>query len=67
MSFLINMLHRNITKEKTLFSKIRIAIRNYLAYKEAFRELNSYSDRDLADIGIRREDIPFIISASLKD
>ena len=67
MSNLINMLHRNIKKEKTLFSKIRIAIRNYLAYKEAFRELNSYSDRDLADIGIRREDIPFIISASLKD
>ena len=67
MSFLINMLHRNIKKEKTLFSKIRIAIRNYLAYKEAFRELNSYSDRDLADIGIRRVDIPFIISAHMKD
>jgi uncharacterized protein YjiS (DUF1127 family) len=67
MSNLINMLHRNIKKEKTLFSKIRIAIRNYLAYKEAFRELNSYSDRDLADIGIRRVDIPFIISAHMKD
>ncbi len=67
MPNLINILHRNIKKGKTLFRKIKITIRKYLAYKEAFRELNSYSDRELADIGILRAEIPYIVKESLKD
>jgi uncharacterized protein YjiS (DUF1127 family) len=34
-------------------------------YREAVRELSALSDRDLADIGIRRGDIHFVVSNAL--
>ena len=34
-------------------------------YREAVRELSSLSDRDLADIGIRRGDIHFVVANAL--
>ena len=34
-------------------------------YREAVRELSALSDRDLADIGIRRGDINFVVSNAL--
>ena len=34
-------------------------------YREAVRELSSLSDRELADIGIRRGDIHFVVSNAL--
>jgi uncharacterized protein YjiS (DUF1127 family) len=34
-------------------------------YREAVRELSSLSDRELADIGIRRGDIHFVVANAL--
>jgi uncharacterized protein YjiS (DUF1127 family) len=34
-------------------------------YRDAVRELSALSDRDLADIGIRRGDIHFVVSNAL--
>ena len=34
-------------------------------YREAVRELSALSDRDLADIGIRRGDIHFVVANAL--
>jgi uncharacterized protein YjiS (DUF1127 family) len=34
-------------------------------YREAVRELSALSDRDLADIGIRRDDIHFVVANAL--
>ena len=35
---------------------------NWRARERAFRELSSLDDRSLADIGLARADIPFVIS-----
>ena len=34
-------------------------------YREAVRELSALSDRELADIGIRRGDIHFVVANAL--
>jgi uncharacterized protein YjiS (DUF1127 family) len=34
-------------------------------YRDAVRELSALSDRDLADIGIRRGDIHFVVANAL--
>ena len=35
---------------------------NWRARERAFRELSSLDDRSLADIGLARSDIPFVLS-----
>lgn len=34
-------------------------------YRRAERELERFSDRDLADLGIRRDDIPAVVRGRL--
>jgi uncharacterized protein YjiS (DUF1127 family) len=45
-----------MTPIKTIAEKLA----NWRRYREAVRELNRMSDRELADIGIRRGDIEFV-------
>jgi len=45
---------------------IRKKIKKYFEYKDAVKELSAFTDRELADIGIRREDIPYIVKESHK-
>jgi uncharacterized protein YjiS (DUF1127 family) len=49
-----------------MFNIVTSAVRGFRAWQERQRVLNelySMDDRSLADIGLRRADIPFIISA----
>ena len=51
---------RNLGTQLTMWSRER------RAYNEAFDELQALSDRDLADIGIARSDIPAIARETAK-
>jgi uncharacterized protein YjiS (DUF1127 family) len=49
-----------------MFNVVTNAVRGFRAWQERQRVLNelySMDDRSLADIGLRRADIPFVISA----
>lgn len=39
---------------------------DYQEYKKAVKQLSSMTDKDLADIGINRYDIPFIVKGTRK-
>jgi uncharacterized protein YjiS (DUF1127 family) len=45
---------------KKLVKRMAIAIRNHQKYNRTVRELSYLTDRDLADLGINRCDIPSI-------
>ena len=47
----------------TTFKTISEKLATWRRYREAVRELSQLSDRELADIGIRRGDIEFIVRA----
>ena len=49
-----------------MFTIVSAAVRGFQSWRERQRVLNelySMDDRSLADIGLRRADIPFVISA----
>jgi len=48
-----------------LYNKLKITITNYIRYKQTVKELSSYTDRELSDIGLRRSDITQIAKANL--
>ena len=50
-----------------MLCKIRNKIKKYIEYREAVKELSAFTDRELADIGIRRMDIHFIVKETHKD
>ena len=50
-----------MTSLKTISDKFSA----WLRYRDAVRELSALSDRELADIGIRRSDIHFVVSNAL--
>ena len=45
---------------------IKTYYRNYINYRQTFTELTRLNDRELADIGISRADIPDIARQSVK-
>ncbi len=45
----------------TLFSSMVERFENWRARERAYRELAALDDRSLADIGLTRSDIPFIL------
>jgi uncharacterized protein YjiS (DUF1127 family) len=45
----------------TTFKTIAEKLQTWRKYREAVRELSALSDRELADIGIRRGDIEYIV------
>jgi len=48
-----------------MFSIVSAAVRGFFAWQERQRVLNelySMDDRSLADIGLRRADIPFVVA-----
>jgi uncharacterized protein YjiS (DUF1127 family) len=49
----------------TSFKSISEKLGAWRRYREAVRELSSLSDRELADIGIRRGDIHFVVANAL--
>lgn len=49
----------------TLIAKLRARRENYLRYRQTADELHALSDRELADIGISRFDIPRIARESI--
>jgi uncharacterized protein YjiS (DUF1127 family) len=52
--------HRRKRKEKTMLSSIGRFLHAWKQYGVAVDELSQLSDRELADIGITRSDIPRI-------
>ena len=50
-----------MTSIKTIAEKLA----RWRRYREAVRELSRMSDRELADIGIRRGDIEFIVRQNI--
>ena len=52
--------HGITNRARRLFGGWRLWIEERRAYSRAFEELQSLSDRELADIGISRGDIAFI-------
>jgi len=50
-----------MTSLKTISEKLSA----WRRYRDAVRELSALSDRELADIGIRRGDIHFVVSNAL--
>jgi uncharacterized protein YjiS (DUF1127 family) len=52
---------QTMTNLKTITEKLAA----WRRYREAVRELNQMSDRELSDIGIRRGDIETIVRQSL--
>jgi uncharacterized protein YjiS (DUF1127 family) len=49
-----------------LITKINRKITQYLMYQRTIGELERLSNRDLADLGIARCDIPFIAASSTR-
>jgi uncharacterized protein YjiS (DUF1127 family) len=50
------------TLELIMFSFIKARLSAWRERERAFEELMSLDDRSLADIGIRRADIPFVLA-----
>lgn len=50
-----------------IYKLFNTSFRARCKYVEAVRELSAMSDRDLADIGIRRGDIEYIASAAARE
>jgi uncharacterized protein YjiS (DUF1127 family) len=42
-------------------------IKKYKEYQRIYKELNYLTDKELSDIGVRREDIQFIAAESVKN
>jgi uncharacterized protein YjiS (DUF1127 family) len=49
----------------TSFKSITEKLTSWRRYRDAVRELSALSDRELADIGIRRGDIHFVVANTL--
>ena len=49
----------------TLIANLRERRENYLRYRQTADELHTLSDRELADIGIARSDIPQVARESI--
>ena len=49
-----------------ILTKINIWLQRQLAYNNAYKELNSLSDKELSDIGINRYDIHNTVFDTLK-
>jgi uncharacterized protein YjiS (DUF1127 family) len=52
---------------ETLFDSLRQRRENYLRYRQTADELHALSDRELADIGIARCDIPTVARQSIHE
>lgn len=56
---------RNFDRTAGLFARIRAAIAAYRQYRATIEELEQLSDRDLSDLGLRRDAIKRIAGESV--
>ena len=49
-----------------IIKNIRASLACYFMRRQVITELNTYSDRELSDIGISRCDIPYIADQAVK-
>jgi uncharacterized protein YjiS (DUF1127 family) len=49
----------------SLLSSMTERLENWRARERAYRELSALDDRSLADIGLTRSDIPFVLKGKL--
>lgn len=51
-------------KNPSLLQRLITRYENAQRRKQMFQELNSYTDRQLADIGLMRSDIPSVVNGT---